>query len=317
MTYHDRWREMLRGARQDRNRAAYAVEGRVDGVTVEDVSSQPDREAEALTGWARPDRVCILMYHSISPQPTATRFRQYCVSPALFSEHLAALWASGLAGTTTSGLLAAQAEQRTSAVALTFDDAFADFADHAAPALASAGMTGTVYIPTGYVGKRASWLASVGESGRPLLDWAALRDLSAAGIECASHGHEHIQLDAVPLASAEADIRASQAALEAHLGIGVRSFSYPFGYYDRRVVDLVRRLGFDSACGVGYGTNPRAGLDRYRLRRIFVSADMTPEELLRRLLTRPSKRLSEAARVYTRPLWRVARRLNHSFRCAR
>jgi peptidoglycan/xylan/chitin deacetylase (PgdA/CDA1 family) len=61
----------------------------------------------------------------------------------------------------------------------------------------------------------------------------------------------------------------SKTALEAALGQPVRAFSYPYGQYDGRTVEIVRRAGFDFACSVGPGVVTN-GTDRYRLPRLEV-----------------------------------------------
>jgi peptidoglycan/xylan/chitin deacetylase (PgdA/CDA1 family) len=63
----------------------------------------------------------------------------------------------------------------------------------------------------------------------------------------------------------------------------VTAFSYPYGQYDSRTLDVVQRAGFDFACAVGPGvvTNET---DRYRLPRL--QAGDWDEELLRQALER-------------------------------
>jgi peptidoglycan/xylan/chitin deacetylase (PgdA/CDA1 family) len=231
----------------------------------------------------------VLMYHSIAGSSTDA-FAPYTVAPARFAAQLDALAESGYRTVTMSELMAGPAPGRRGpgsgekVVALTFDDAFADFAEAALPLLAERAMTGTLYVPTAYVGGRSGWLREEGEADRPMLSWAALQDVAAAGIEIGGHSHSHAQLDLLSGSAVRSEIAACKSGLEDHLGRPVRSFAYPFGYSRKAVRRALAAAGFDHACAVRDLAYDRD--DRWTVPRWTVTPDIDPAGLVR-LLTRP------------------------------
>jgi peptidoglycan/xylan/chitin deacetylase (PgdA/CDA1 family) len=208
------------------------------------------------------------------------------VSPELFAAQLDALVEQGYRTLTMSELMAPSGPDQGDGkvVALTFDDAFADFADAALPLMAQRGMTGTLYVPTAYVGGRSGWLREEGEQGRSMLTWAALQDVAAAGVEIGGHSHSHAQLDLLSMSAVRAEVSACKAELEDGLGRPVRSFAYPFGYSRKGVRGALAAAGFDHACSVrdlAYD-----GDDRWTVPRWTVTPDVDPAGLLA-LLERP------------------------------
>jgi peptidoglycan/xylan/chitin deacetylase (PgdA/CDA1 family) len=247
--------------------------------------------------------VPVLMYHSVG-QPRDERFRHWVVSPSLLADQLSCLAESGyeLIGLTE---WAGRRDGAKCAV-LTFDDGYADFTEHALPVLTSLRARATVYVVTGYVGGQARWLPFPAERARPIMTWDDLRAVEHCGVEIGSHGHHHIELDAVPPGIAENDVRESREALTRR-GFSPRSFCYPYGYANRQVREIVAAAGFTTACIVGRGLAD-SEQDPLRVRRVAVGHRTTPETLLRRFhgpAVPAAARLREAAQ----PTWRLTRRL--------
>jgi peptidoglycan/xylan/chitin deacetylase (PgdA/CDA1 family) len=145
-------------------------------------------------------------------------------------------------------------------------------------------MTGTLYVPTAYVGGRSGWLREEGEHGRPMLSWPGLQDVAASGIEIGGHSHSHAQLDLLPTSAVHAEVTACKAELEDRLGRPVRSFAYPFGYSRKAVRQALAATGFDHACSVR--DLPYDQDDRWTVPRWTVTPDFDAAALLR-LLDRP------------------------------
>ncbi len=106
----------------------------------------------------------ILMYHSIAGRPGAATHR-LSVTPEAFEAQLDLLGGLGYTTLTFSAaserLMAGQGLPERPVV-LTFDDGYADFHEHALPALQRHGFTATLFVTTG-------WLADAGAhaAGRP------------------------------------------------------------------------------------------------------------------------------------------------------
>jgi peptidoglycan/xylan/chitin deacetylase (PgdA/CDA1 family) len=62
-------------------------------------------------------------------------------------------------------------------VLITFDDAFEDFAQVAAPILKRHGFSALVFVPTQRLGHPEGWQGA-NDPARPLMDWAAVRALA-------------------------------------------------------------------------------------------------------------------------------------------
>jgi len=249
-----------------------------------------------------------LLYHSISDSATPG-FRPWAVAPARFDEHIAFLRESGytpLTVTETIRVFDGAAPLPEKPVVVTFDDGFADFADHAVPVLMRYAFKATLYICTGHVGGTSRWLADQGEGNRRMLSWEQVEALPDAGVECGAHTVTHPQLDTLRLDAARQEIQRSRCTLEDRLGRRVESFAYPHGYHGPRVRALVPAAGYTSACAVKHAMSS-SGDDRFALARIIVHAD-TDVARLSRLLAGEGLRQTRSRERLATVGWRVARR---------
>ncbi|HEY1627839.1 MAG TPA: polysaccharide deacetylase family protein [Streptosporangiaceae bacterium] len=197
------------------------------------------------------ETVPVLMYHALSTARTAD-FHRWTLSAERLARHLEFLAREGYRTLTISSLaeLLSKGGPRTGErlIALTFDDAYADFGEVALPMLTRYRMTATLFAPTGYVGGSSGWMCGEGEGDRPILSWTELTEIAAAGIEIGAHSHTHPQLDRVTTRELTAQVTWPKAELERRLGQPVRSFAYPYGRYSRRVRDAVAAAGYSAAC---------------------------------------------------------------------
>jgi peptidoglycan/xylan/chitin deacetylase (PgdA/CDA1 family) len=245
-------------------------------------------------------KVPILLYHSIS-QHITTKYKQFVVSPALFAEHMAYLHQHAYTPITVSQFVHARDQEGLALperpVVLTFDDGFADFFTEALPILQRYGFVATLYVPTAFIGTNR-WLKHDGEATRPMLTWDQLTKISECGIECGAHSHSHPQLDILPRDAAHEEIVQCKRLLEQHLGGGVSSFAYPFGFYSATVRRLIQEAGYTSACAVKEAMSSET-TDPFALARLSVIAD-TSVDALAALLTGYSS--SAITKIYTHPL---------------
>jgi peptidoglycan/xylan/chitin deacetylase (PgdA/CDA1 family) len=228
----------------------------------------------------------------------------------LFREHLAYLADHDYTPITVSELVrirqrGGQSELPRKPIVLTFDDGYADFHTHAFPALQQYGFTGTVYVPTAFVGKTSKWLAFERETGRKMLTWSQLDELAQAQIECGSHSRTHAQLDTLPQSVARDEIVQSKVELEDRLGRPVESFCYPFGYYDRAVRQLVQEAGYSSACACKFVMSSTDD-DPFALARLAMD-DRVDASALAHLLSRWQRAMPTRERHTTRMLGTVRR----------
>ncbi|WP_250279338.1 polysaccharide deacetylase family protein [Frankia sp. Cppng1_Ct_nod] len=243
----------------------------------------------------------VLMFHSIG-HGASRAFRRWQVPPALFADQLACLTAGGYRLRSLSDALSRPDEKN---VALTFDDAFADFASHAVPELKKADAGATLYVPTAYVGGRASWLSGYPDAASALLTWAELRELHGAGYEIGSHSHQHAELDILEGHELRRDLETSRRLLEEELQYQPRSFCYPFGYHTRTVRKAVADTGFTSACEVGYRIH-RPDASPLSVSRLIVTGSTSPEQTLA-LVRNGQPGITPHLRRGSRTAWRIFR----------
>lgn len=252
-------------------------------------------------------RVPILMYHSISDYASA-RFRGFSVSPGLFSEHISYLSQHQYTPLTITQFVRNMHDVTSlpeRPIVLTFDDGFADFYSNALPVLKDYGYSATLYITTAYVGTTSRWLRHEAETDRPMLTWEELRDIHSSGIECGAHTHDHLQLDIQSSSVAHYQILHSKVLLEEHLGTGVETFAYPFGFYTAATRQMVLAAGYTSACAVKYTFSSNVD-DPYALARIKIGPDTTTRKFETLLNSTPSS----IAMVYKQSrtkMWRFIR----------
>jgi peptidoglycan/xylan/chitin deacetylase (PgdA/CDA1 family) len=246
------------------------------------------------------------MYHGVS-RAASRRFRSFVVEPAQFEEQMEQIASSGCRSHTISELVSRDEASTTAAgrpVAITFDDAFQELAEHAFPVLERLGLTATVYVPTAYIGATSAWLEQIGEGSRRILSADEMAAVSPAVVEFGAHSHTHRALDTLPLDEVRKEVTISKRTLEEALGRPASTFAYPFGYERTSTRALVREAGYSSACAVGY-RHSRATDDVYALPRVpvYAGTDLRSFELL----------LGSDARLRSRRMvsraWRSTRRV--------
>ena len=266
---------------------------------------------ESITlGLPEKKKIPILMYHSISNYATS-KFKQFTLSPKLFAEHMAYLHQHRYTPMTVTQFVTAQSQTGAKLperpVILTFDDGFADFYEEALPVLRRYGFAATLYVATGFVNGTSRWLQHEGEANRPMLTWDQLREISANGIECGGHSHNHPQLDTLSPAEASREIVQSKRLLENHLGQQVLSFAYPFGYHLASIRRQVQEAGYTSACAVKYAMNSER-TNPFALARVMIKSGTSLDALAAVLDARNLQIIITMYSSARTSIWQVARR---------
>jgi peptidoglycan/xylan/chitin deacetylase (PgdA/CDA1 family) len=182
----------------------------------------------------------ILMYHYIRVVDQASDPLGYelSVAPELFEAHMAWLHEQGYAAVRMDAVgrcLGGEVPCPARAVALTFDDGYADAFTAALPVLQRYGFTATFYIISSFVGQPG------------YMSWEQLAALRDAGMEIGAHTVDHPDLTTLDPATADYEIVQSKADIERQLGIAVASFCYPTGLYNSAIEEQARAAGYLSA----------------------------------------------------------------------
>jgi peptidoglycan/xylan/chitin deacetylase (PgdA/CDA1 family) len=231
-------------------------------------------------------RLRILAYHAVADLSDDPVLAEYGVPPRLFEAQLDSLSRAGWTFVDLDAALAALGGERDlprKALLLTFDDAYADLLEVAAPILAARRLPGVVFAVAGKLGGTNEWDNENRATTLDLLDADGLRAVAAQGIEVGSHTVSHRPLTKVPAGELEEEIAGGAALLE-QAGLGrPRVFSYPYGEWSPSIAAASGAAGYEASFTVEPGV-VTAGADRQALPRIEVHASDTPRRLRRKLL---------------------------------
>jgi peptidoglycan/xylan/chitin deacetylase (PgdA/CDA1 family) len=176
----------------------------------------------------------VLTYHSVDESGSVIS-----VDARTFRRHVGWLARSGVPVVPLAEL--AELPSDTDAIALTFDDGFANFGDVAAPLLLEHNLPATLFVVTDCVGATNVWPAGAdaGIPVMPLLGWESLGRLTQQGISIGAHTRTHPRLDLVSNEVAQDEIIESRRRLARELGIEPQSFAYPYGSVTPYTRDVV------------------------------------------------------------------------------
>ena len=212
-----------------------------------------------MTGLLPARYLPVLMYHRVGPLQGGDP--ALYVSADTFTRHLE--WIANRGITTLSLDQAFEAlsggRKLGKCVLLTFDDAFVETLDVAAPILARAGMRAAVFAPSGLLGGTPDFDGSYGSPDPSLgpgegsiLDAAGLREWVGHGLDVGSHSVTHADLTRVDRDQIRRELVDSKAALEEIIERPVVDFCYPYAHHDPTARDEVKAAGYRT----GYAGEP-------------------------------------------------------------
>jgi peptidoglycan/xylan/chitin deacetylase (PgdA/CDA1 family) len=223
----------------------------------------------------------ILAYHAIADLRDDPVLAEYGVSPGLLTAQLEDLAARGWRFVDLDAVLAWLAgtgELPRRAVLVSFDDAYADLLEVAAPLLAEREIPALVFAIAGHLGGANDWDHHKGAASLRLLAPEQLGAVAASGIEIGSHTFTHRPLPEVPAAELERELVDAADRIEAAGVPRPRAFSFPYGRWDPPVAAAVCEAGYAVAFTTAWG-DPRPGADLFTVPRVEVHASDTPRKL--------------------------------------
>lgn len=177
----------------------------------------------------------ILVYHSIAPFELSGVW----VSRRRFERQIEWLFKNGFRTVTPEESIRAQPRYERS-VLLTFDDGYDNFYQEALPVLLKYGFTATVFVVSGYVGKKNSWDAGITQLTH--MGWDKLREISNLGFEIASHTDTHPDLTKLSPKELKRELDFSKKMIEDKIGKPVNYLSYSFGRHSKLVRDCAKEI---------------------------------------------------------------------------
>lgn len=201
-------------------------------------------------------RLPVLLFHHVGRRPLAGH-PDLTVAPARFEDLIRWLSHRGYTTIRPSDWLRWCSEGLAlppKPVLITFDDAYAEIAEHALPILQRYGFGATIFVITGGLGRADAACERATRHGHPLLSREQIRHWSGLGFDFGAHGRTHADLTSLDNKGLDSEVAGSRCDLEETLGTPVHFFSYPYGSHDERVRERVRST-FDLAFGTEEGLN--------------------------------------------------------------
>jgi len=132
-------------------------------------------------------------------------------------------------------------------VAVTFDDGFRSVVENAIPELTKRGIPFTIFVPSGCLGERPSWVRDHKHRfwEERVLSAAELRALATGSLATlGSHSVTHPNLVELDAAHAGQELADSKAHLQAAAGVTIDLFSFPHGAHSAALIDQARHAGY-------------------------------------------------------------------------
>ncbi len=230
----------------------------------------------------------VLNYHAIDGNMAANPdSRNVSVSLQSFREQMEWLHKEGYKSISDSDLRKLLLEKKPvegKHVLITFDDGYYSLYTHAQEVMSKYGFVATLFLSTAYIGKPygLSDFYFVGDDRQ--LSWAEIKTLSENGWSIQSHGNNHVKMNGLDKATLLKEITESKQAIEQNLGKPVDSFAFPYGLYNKMVLDQLVHVGYTMAYSVHSGLlNPSS--NKMRVPRIEINNMDTMETFITKVST--------------------------------
>jgi peptidoglycan/xylan/chitin deacetylase (PgdA/CDA1 family) len=184
-----------------------------------------------------PSNLLIINYHKIEQKSDIGITARH---PEAFKRDMDTLVQAGYT-TINFHHLNAQKKLPVKPVIITFDDAYLSFYQVAFEELLKRSMTGVVYVPVNYIGKSNDWDVQLGHKKYSHMTTQQLREITAQKFEIGSHTLNHKYLNNLSEPELENELGESKRILEEQTGASVISVSYPFGKYNKNVLNLSQK----------------------------------------------------------------------------
>lgn len=245
------------------------------------------------------DKVIVLVYHHIDPREGGIT-----ISPERFKNHLETLKRNDYNVISMDQFLAFKKKGGSvpqNAVLITFDDGYESFYTYAYPELKKYGYTATKFIVTDSIDHPPA-------VGAKRLTWDEMREMKKNGMSFYSHTYKHhdkakvgkgdevkpmlanpiylekekrMETDAEYRSRIKNDLIIADSRIEEELGKQLNLLCFPFGSYNKEVLEIGRSVGIQLFFTTKDGINARSSDEVYRVNGGI--AYISGEKLLARL----------------------------------
>ena len=206
----------------------------------------------------------ILLYHQVELTTPEEDYLRLAVPPKIFEAQMAYLYKHQFTTCTLDEYINTAEEESPDdrKIVITFDDGYLDTYTNAFPILQKYGLSVTIFVTTDFLGTMHAW-----ESCKPVpyMSWSHARDMLNHGISFGSHTSTHPDLTTLTDREVLQELICSRQKIEDSLGIPIQHLSYPYGLYNKKIMDLARETGYQSAYSVDYSDGNRFSLERFMI----------------------------------------------------
>ena len=198
----------------------------------------------------------VLNYHAIDDTDNINSSHNVSVSLASFKEQISWLHKEGYKTVTNeelNDLLFHKKKIPGKHVLITFDDGYFSLHKYALGILSDFGYTATLFLSTSFIGNPYNQNDFEFVNHDRQLTWPEIRDLSSNGWSIQSHGYTHTRMTHLDIPSIAKEVTLSKTIIEQNLGKTVDAFAFPYGIYNKAVIDQLKNAGYTSAYTVHSG----------------------------------------------------------------
>ena len=196
----------------------------------------------------------IFMYHNIGTASPLDLKPKLYVKKISFRMQMALLSMLGFRGLSMNEAMPyLRGAKNGKVVVITFDDGYVDTLDLALPILQRYGFTATCYVVSKKLGQHNTWDSHKIGAAKRLMNKQQMLKWHDAGMEVGAHSQTHPHLINCNEADLENEVIGCKANLEALLGAPVSQFCYPYGAFNKRVVEVVNAAGYAAATTTNKG----------------------------------------------------------------
>lgn len=217
-----------------------------------------------LTGAYSKNVVSVLCYHSISNSPN-----RFSVSKRAFESEIKKISTHSIFISPDKIM---EGNSRKHAVVITFDDGYKDLLE-VIPLVKKYNIHPIAFILSHPEKANRKELGNT----NTFLTTDEIKRLYREGFQIGSHSATHTNLTTLSNEQLEFEIIQSKKTLEKKLGIPVKYFAYPKGYYNAKVIAVVKKAGYTAAFSIDPGCISSES-DRWTLPRTIIDKTHTLSE---------------------------------------
>ncbi len=169
-------------------------------------------------------------------------------------------------------------------ICITFDDGYENNYEIAWPILKKWNYPAHFFLTSKYLNRNQRITKNNQQFDIPYMDEQMIKDLIANGCSIGAHSVSHSNLTACSEEKCFDELIQSKNELERTFSVPINTFSYPYSYYDKRVIKAVKKSGYDYAFSLEYRSIKSINSKmRYRISRMVIHDNENIDKFTKKL----------------------------------